>query len=228
MRHAHSDTCANCGMSFRTQALQRNTSQRLGQPIATATDAATVADLLLPLVIESVNHQKGRAPKSVFISYSRADVTWLRDVTAILQPLNPASSTCGPTSTLSELSQWDATLRQKMARCDIAILLVSMPFLQSEYVRTVELPFLLERARAGLYASVVDICVAESVAEHGTARYSGGFASKGVAGGNQPRGYPVALVTVRQRIEQYVRASDGLANTKLAADVGWGTLSRRG
>ena len=112
-------------------------------------------------------------------------------------------------------SQWDATLRQKMARCDIAILLVSMPFLQSEYVRTVELPFLLERAHASRAASVVDICVAESVAEHGTARYSGGFASKGVAGGNEPRGYPSRARDSSARIEQYVRASDGPANLRL-------------
>jgi hypothetical protein len=187
----------------------------LSQPGVTG--IASVSEVnLLPLVIESVNHQKGRAPKSVFISYGRADVTWLREVTAILQPLEQS----GLVHVWSDVdiepgSQWDVTLRQKMARCDIAIVLVSTPFLQSEYVRTVELPFLLERARAGR-THLLWVPVSASQWQNTELRDTQAACPPEVPlAGMSPSETQIALVRLRQRIEQDVRASDGLADTGL-------------
>jgi hypothetical protein len=124
--------------------------EALGRSVATPKDALILAESLLPLVIESIRHVKGRAPKSVFISYSRDDATWLDRVRATLQPVEHTGRVQIWTDINIEAgSQWDTELRRKMSVCDIAILLVSSSFLESDYVRNVELPVLLERSRAG-------------------------------------------------------------------------------
>ncbi len=124
--------------------------ERLGQPVVTQRDAVTLAEALLPRVIDSVLHWKGRAPKSVFLSYSRRDDIWMRRVLAILRPIEQS----GRVQTWTDIdieagAQWDKELWRKLSVCDIAVLLVSASFLQSDYVRDVELPVLLERARTG-------------------------------------------------------------------------------
>jgi hypothetical protein len=140
--------------------------ERLGRPICTRADADAVASDLLPVVVDAVRHQKGATPKSVFISYSREDRTWLEQVAAILQPLERAGHVRIWTDVEIEPgSLWDATLHRELSVCDLAILLVSTNFLESEYVRKVELPILLERARANrtrLLWVIADECDWES------------------------------------------------------------------
>ena len=122
--------------------------EALGRTVATRKEAADLADDLLPLVIESIDNRKGRTPQSVFISYSRRDASWLGRIRAILQPVEQTGQAHIWTDLDIEAgSQWDAELRRKLSVCDIAILLVSPNFLQSDYVKNVELPVLLERAR---------------------------------------------------------------------------------
>lgn len=180
--------------------------EELNQSIATHADAASVADHLLPLVIDSVNHRQGRAPKSIFISYSKADVTWLREVSSVLQPLQQS----GLVHVWSDVDmepgvQWDAMLRQNMARCDYAILLVSKPFLESEYVRTVELPVLLERARAGR-TRLLWLCVSPSDWRSTALRDTqAAFVPTVSLTEMSPADVQVALVGLRARIERYVR-----------------------
>jgi hypothetical protein len=72
----------------------------------------------------------------------------LNRIRAVLQPVEQTGSAQVWTDINIEAgSQWDAELRRKLSVCDIAILLVSQNFLQSDYVGNVELPVLLERAR---------------------------------------------------------------------------------
>jgi hypothetical protein len=49
--------------------------EALGRTITTGTEAAELADYLVPLVIESINHRKGRTPEST--SLVTAAVTYL-------------------------------------------------------------------------------------------------------------------------------------------------------
>lgn len=134
--------------AFPNPGVTKSDFESLGRKVATRKEAEDLADALLPLVIESINCRKGRTPRSVFISYSRHDVSWLHRIRAILQPVEQTGSAQIWTDIDIEAgSQWDKVLRRELSVCDIAILLVSTNFLQSDYVKNVELPILLDRAR---------------------------------------------------------------------------------
>ncbi|MBF0180873.1 MAG: TIR domain-containing protein [Magnetococcales bacterium] len=45
--------------------------------------------------------------------------------------------------------EWELPIRQALARCNVAVLLVSRSFLNSDYVKRIELPLLQERQRSG-------------------------------------------------------------------------------
>jgi hypothetical protein len=122
--------------------------ETLGRAVSTRDDAVALAANLLALVIDSINARKRRTPKSVFLSYSRLDEVWRDRIRAILRPIEQAGHVQIWTDVDIEAgSQWDWELRRQLSICDIAILLVSENYLQSAYVRTVELPVLLERSR---------------------------------------------------------------------------------
>jgi hypothetical protein len=124
--------------------------EALGGATTTREGASAVAEALLPLVVQSVAHRKGAAPKSVFISYSRRDSVWLEHVRTILQPVERTGAIrCWTDVEVEAGAQWDTELRRQMSVCDIAILLVSANYLDSRYVNIVELPTLVERARTG-------------------------------------------------------------------------------
>jgi len=55
---------------------------------------------------------------------------------------------------------WDATIKQRLERAQIILLLLSRPFLESEYVRQVEIPLALEQERQGR-ATIVPILLDE-------------------------------------------------------------------
>jgi len=75
-------------------------------------------------------------------------MSWLNRTPAILQPLQQTGRAHVWTDIDIEAgARWDVELRRKLSTCDIAILLVSTHFLQSDYVRNVEPPLLLERSR---------------------------------------------------------------------------------
>lgn len=131
-------------------AVSKSQFEALGHATPTREAAVALADRLLPLVIESIAQRKGRRPKSVFVSYSRTDAAWLQRIRATLQPLERTGRVeVWADDNLDPGSQWEPELHRKMSACDIAILMVSPRFLQSEFVTKVELPLLLERARAG-------------------------------------------------------------------------------
>lgn len=89
-----------------------------------------------------------RLRRTLFISYSRNDGIWLRQLRKVFQILEG----------LGEISFWDDTqiqagepwlpvLEEKLAAATAAVLLVSDAFLDSEFISTVELPKILEKER---------------------------------------------------------------------------------
>ncbi|MCC7376211.1 MAG: toll/interleukin-1 receptor domain-containing protein [Verrucomicrobiales bacterium] len=124
--------------------------ETFGRSIESRKDADEIAEALVPMMLRSINSRKGLRPKSVFISYSRQNAAWLNRTRDMLRPLELQGAAQIWTDLDIEAGEnWDVALRRQLSICDIAVLLVSPSFLRSDYVRTVELPILLERARAG-------------------------------------------------------------------------------
>jgi WD40 repeat protein len=87
----------------------------------------------------------------VFISYSHRDKAWLDWVLIFLKPLLPEDSL----SIWSDLDievggRWEAEIEASLERAAVALLLVSQPFLASDFIRKKELPVLLDAADRGL------------------------------------------------------------------------------
>jgi len=134
---------------FPNPGISKSDFEALGGAIANAEEATQVSERLLSLILQSVNHRRGRSPKSVFISYSRHDGEWLQRIRLVLQPLEHQEHVRVWTDLDIEAGdRWDQAIRRQLQTCDVAIVLVSPHFQASTYAQTIELPVLLERARA--------------------------------------------------------------------------------
>ena len=91
-------------------------------------------------------------PGKVFISYSREDADWLARVTGHLGVLEAEDRLEVWEDTRIRLgADWLPEIERAIAGCDVAILLISMAFLNSSFIRQTEVPALLQRrASAGL------------------------------------------------------------------------------
>jgi len=182
--------------------------EELGRAVTTDDDAEAVAQILLPLVIESVAHQKGQVPRTVFLSYSRDDSEWMRRIEAALRPIEQSGRyKLWADVEIEAGAAWDRELRRKLAVCDVAVLLVSRPFLQSEYVRNVELPILVERARSGR-TRVLWLLVSECAWEQTELReLQAAWDPRSPLAALSPAEVQVALVEVRGRVAPRPRAT---------------------
>jgi hypothetical protein len=86
----------------------------------------------------------------VYIAYSLTDSQWKDRFVAAMRPLN----TIVHTQTFDDIKlgqDWKAQLRRVLSDADVAILLISPAFLESEFIASVEIPALLKRReREGL------------------------------------------------------------------------------
>jgi hypothetical protein len=183
--------------------------ETLGRPVANPEDARTLANELVPLVINSVLHRNGRKPKSIFVSYSRSDEEWMRRVVATLQPIEQSGrATIWTDIHIEAGSQWDVELRRSLSTCDVAVLLVSPSFIQSGYVQDVELPVLVERAKAKR-TKVLWVALSESAWETTELRNT-----QAVLNPRQPLDrrssaeVQVALVKLRQTVDKSIAGMD--------------------
>jgi hypothetical protein len=102
----------------------------------------------------------------VFISYSRQDEEWKERIQAHLNVLaKQGLLSIWDDGQIAGGQEWDHEIQQAIAQCDVALLLVSMPFLNSEYILTKEVPALLERrSREGI--RVVPVILSPCAWEH--------------------------------------------------------------
>lgn len=85
----------------------------------------------------------------VFISYSHADERWLLALKTHLRPLERDGFIESWDDTrIKAGSNWQREIEDALATANVAILLVSAPFLASEFITTKELPDLLTAAKA--------------------------------------------------------------------------------
>jgi hypothetical protein len=93
-----------------------------------------------------------RLRKTIFISYSHKDRIWkdkLRQVFQILEKLGEISF--WDDSQIEAGSEWQETLGETLTSANAAILLVSDAFLDSEFVKTFELPRILEEQKKRVF-----------------------------------------------------------------------------
>ena len=90
----------------------------------------------------------------VFISYSRADESWLDRLLIFLKPLawgspHTSGGRVWADRWISVGDEWQRDIQRGLERARVAILLVSMDFCASDFIRERELPELLDAARRG-------------------------------------------------------------------------------
>ncbi len=90
----------------------------------------------------------GSSPTRVIISYSHADLPYVERLELHLRPHARAGKIQLWVDTqIMPGALWRAQIKEALASAQIAILLVSVSFLASEFVANEELPVLLEAAR---------------------------------------------------------------------------------
>ncbi|HUG21188.1 toll/interleukin-1 receptor domain-containing protein [Piscinibacter sp.] len=104
----------------------------------------------------------------LFISYSHDDTKWLQAITEQLAVLQAEGlvSLCDD-SKLRVGEGWFEQLHEMMLSARLGLLLISAPFLSSEFVRRQEIPRLFDRHEEGgmkIYPLLVEPCPWENVA----------------------------------------------------------------
>jgi hypothetical protein len=104
----------------------------------------------------------------LFISYSHDDIKWLEAITEQLAVLQAEGlvSLCDD-SKLRVGEGWFEQLHEMMLSARLGLLLISAPFLSSEFVRRQEIPRLFDRHEEGgmkIYPLLVEPCPWENVA----------------------------------------------------------------
>ncbi|MGB0218067.1 MAG: toll/interleukin-1 receptor domain-containing protein [Sinimarinibacterium flocculans] len=102
-------------------------------------------------------------PVDIFISYSHADSYWRQRLETHLAPLErSATVSYWSDRRLLPGSNWRNEIREAIARSKIAIFLVSADFLASDFIRTHELPPLLDAAEdegKSIFSIIVSPCL---------------------------------------------------------------------
>lgn len=136
--------------------LTRSEFESLGKPVPDAPSADALARHLVgELLVKSLAAADARSRggganlPSLFISYSRRDVHWVDRLRTLFAPLERR----GVTATWADADlraggAWSPQINAAMQQASAALLLVTPALLASDYVRQVELPFLVARARA--------------------------------------------------------------------------------
>jgi hypothetical protein len=128
--------------------------------------AAKVDRFLTTSEQASVNTAPDARPIHVFVSYSRRDRDYVREdsdksVLSYIATLVREGFVFWHDGELYASEIWDDRVKQEMARADIALILVSQPFLNSKYITQTELPALLAaRKKVGL--SILPLMVSAS------------------------------------------------------------------
>ena len=99
-------------------------------------------------------------PPKLFISYSHSDEAWKDKLVRHLGFL-PNRPMAWHDRNISGGDDWEQLIHDAMDQADLAVLMVTADFLSSDFIRTVEVPRLLERYRAGelrLYPVIISRC----------------------------------------------------------------------
>ncbi|WP_424961003.1 toll/interleukin-1 receptor domain-containing protein [Ekhidna sp.] len=99
---------------------------------------------------------------SVFISYSRADTDWLKQVDLYLKQLKHQHEfEFWDDTKIKPGEEWKLKINEYIDNCQVALLLVSANFLASEFINNEEVPEILRKAKkkgVKIFTLVIDIC----------------------------------------------------------------------
>src|SRR5690242_12769120 len=85
---------------------------------------------------------------TVFISYSHQDRVWLERLNTMLAPLvRTGAVEFWWDGQIQAGEPWREEIDRAMVSARVAVLLVSAPFLASQFISTVELPYFIDAAR---------------------------------------------------------------------------------
>jgi hypothetical protein len=82
----------------------------------------------------------------IFLSYSREDRTWFEKLRKALEPLADWDIRIWCDQDINPAQEWLDVIREKLGSTSAALLLISSTFLTSEFIRSHELPTVLDRA----------------------------------------------------------------------------------
>jgi formylglycine-generating enzyme required for sulfatase activity len=88
-------------------------------------------------------------PVNIFIAYAHADENFLRPLRKHLAVLEDDGVSIWYDGEILPGEEWDASIKNRLKAADIILLLVSIDFLTSDYVKGTELPTALSRHAAG-------------------------------------------------------------------------------
>ena len=104
--------------------------------------------------------------KRIFIAYSHQDQVWLDRLLQVLSPLiREGGIDAWSDRRINPGQQWLGAIDQALGAADVGVMLVSAPFLASDFVVRHEIPALLERHRQGK-AAVTWIAVSASLYQY--------------------------------------------------------------
>ncbi len=88
-------------------------------------------------------------PIKIFIAYSHSDEAYLKSLRRHLSVIEDDDLSIWYDGEILPGDVWDTSIKSRLREADIILLLVSVDFLTSDYVKNIELPTALERHEAG-------------------------------------------------------------------------------
>jgi hypothetical protein len=90
------------------------------------------------------------SPARLFVSYSHEDKRWLEELRLALSPwIRENRIDFFADTEIAPDSEWRREIESRLTGANVAVLLVTTKFLDSDFIQNVELPVILEQARIG-------------------------------------------------------------------------------
>ncbi|KPA15201.1 ATPase AAA [Candidatus Magnetomorum sp. HK-1] len=112
------------------------------------------------ILLSSNNLINDRQPKKIFICYSREDQKWLTMLLTHLKILAYEDIECWYDEKIQTGETWEPEIANAIETSHLAICLISTQFLASDYIRTREVPALLNKYKQGmrLFPLLIEHC----------------------------------------------------------------------
>ncbi len=108
--------------------------------------ASKIGDAALQQALKDIFDPRPKRLNRIFVSYSHKDATWRKEFELIMAPFLTESDDLKlwDDQQIGHGADWLKEIQDAMATAKVAVLLVSAEFLASDFIRTKELPVILE------------------------------------------------------------------------------------
>jgi len=159
----------------------------------------------------------------IFISYSHADIKWLKLLKDFLKPLEKSGKLVSWVDTkLQPGDRWEDGIREALQRARIALLLVSQKFIASDVITDLELPSILkEEQERGLTVFWIAIS-ASTVEDTPIYQFQAANDPRRPLDNLSPAKLRAELVNIMNKLKEIVDRSDR-QDSDMAPSSGWTT-----